>query len=57
MTEWLLEQGHWAFVILAYLVTLILVLVDVLQPWLKERGLAREIRALARRSNTRSKTQ
>ncbi|MCU0756592.1 MAG: heme exporter protein CcmD [Xanthomonadales bacterium] len=56
MTEWLLERGHWAFVILAYLVTLILVLADVLLPWLKERGLAREIRALARRTDARSKT-
>jgi heme exporter protein CcmD len=57
MTEWLLERGHWAFVILAYLVTLILVLADVLAPWLRERRLTREIRALARRSDARSKTR
>jgi heme exporter protein CcmD len=57
MTEWLLERGHWAFVTLAYLVTLVVVLVDVLAPWLKERRLEREIRALARRSDARSKTR
>jgi heme exporter protein CcmD len=57
MTEWLLERGHWAFVTLAYLVTLVVVLVDVLAPWLRERRLEREIRALARRSDARSKTR
>lgn len=57
MTEWLLERGHWAFVILAYLVTLVLVLGDVLQPWFQERRLTREIRAQARRTDARSKTR
>lgn len=57
MTDWLLEQGHWSFVILAYLVTLILVLADVLAPWLRERRLAREIQAQGRRNSARSKKQ
>lgn len=49
MLTWLESQGHWGFIGAALVATLLLVLIDLVPPWLRERQIAREIAARARR--------
>ena len=52
MTDWLLAQGHWAFIVLAYGLFVVALLLDGLLPWAGERRLRRELLALQRRTRS-----
>lgn len=49
MTEWLLERGPWAFVLLSYAAFAIALLIDGLTGLLAESRLRRELAAQQRR--------
>lgn len=53
MLTWLESQGHWGYVHLSLAITLILVLADLLPPWLRQRKLRVELRARVRREQQR----
>lgn len=54
MLHWLESGGHWGFIYASLAVTLILVLADLLPPWLRQRQIRREIEARMRREAQRS---
>lgn len=54
MLHWLESNGHWGFISASLAVTLILVLADLLPPWLRQRQIRREIEARMRREAQRS---
>jgi heme exporter protein D len=49
MLAWLESQGHWGYIHLSLAITLILVIADLLPPWLRQRKLKNELIARARR--------
>ncbi len=54
MLTWLEAHGHWGYIYGSLVVTLILVLADLLPPWLRQRQLRQELRARIRREAQRS---
>ena len=54
MLAWLEGHGHWGYIYASLAVTVILVLADLLPPWLRQRKLQNELRARARRDLNRS---
>jgi heme exporter protein CcmD len=54
MLAWIENQGHWGYIYASLVVTVILVLADLLPPWLRQRKLRNELRARARREQNRS---
>lgn len=54
MTDWLLAQGHWAFIVLAYGVFAVALAIDWTVPALRQRQLLRELRAMARRAKDKT---
>lgn len=54
MTQWLLAQGHWAFVICAYAVSAVVFALDALGPKLRERALIQALKAQRLRQELRS---
>jgi len=54
MLSWVQHYGHWGYIYLPLAATLILVLIDLLPPWLHQRKLRQDIRARLRREQHRS---
>ena len=54
MLAWLETHGHWGYIYASLAVSAILLLADLLPPWLRQRRLREELRAHARREQQRS---
>lgn len=54
MLTWLEANGHWGYIYASLAVTVILVIADLLPPWLRQRKLKNELMARARREQHRS---
>ena len=54
MLAYLESHGHWGYIYASLAVTAILVLADLLPPWLRQRKLQNELRARARREQHRN---
>ncbi|HWS26720.1 MAG TPA: heme exporter protein CcmD [Xanthomonadales bacterium] len=54
MLAYLESHGHWGYIYASLAVTVILVLADLLPPWLRQRKLQNELRARARREQHRN---
>lgn len=57
MLAWLESHGHWGFIWASLAATLVLGLIDLLPPWLRERQIEREIAARARRERQMQKKE
>ena len=54
MLGWLETHGHWGYIYASLAVTVILMLADLLPPWLRQRQLQQELRARVRREQQRN---
>lgn len=56
MLSFLEAHGHWGYIYASLAVTVVLVLADLLPPWLRQRKLQNDLRARARREQHRSES-
>lgn len=51
------SHGHWGYIYVSLAVTLVLVLADLLPPFLRQRQLQAEVRARVRREQQRNESE
>jgi|GEM_PF-1424050 len=56
MLEWLQTHGHWGYVYAACVVSALLLLADLLPPWVRQRQLRAQLRARLRRESAHTKS-
>jgi heme exporter protein CcmD len=57
MLAWLEASGHWGFIAASLAVSALLLLIDIVPPWLKQQQLLKDIRAQAKRAQARGSQQ
>ncbi len=57
MLAWLEASGHWGFITASLAASAVLLLIDLVPPWLKKKQLLKDIRAQAKRAQARGSQQ
>ncbi len=57
MLDWVQSYGHWGYIYAACAVTLVLLLADLLPPWLRQRQLRAQLAARLRRESAHAESK